>query len=293
MNELAIKVGTLFFISCLGFIYGMITKSNSKDIANLLIYVISPVVVVISIVQSPSTLSYFYFSIGAFIFCSALCLLGYLLSGLIWKDKVRNLFAFTAGTGNTGYFALPIVLSMFNESQIAIAIFIIIGVNLYEFSVGYFILEKGNARAVDVCKKTLKLPVLYAALLGFLIKYLGIGVNENILGILSNFKGAYSVLGMLLIGIVLSRSPKSTPDLKFLSVSLGWKHILVPAIATIFTFLPSEQFDVIFLMALSPLAGNTVVFSSNSGLHPEKAATAVLVSSLLAIFLIPFCLHLL
>ncbi|GDO98911.1 AEC family transporter [Escherichia coli] len=286
MNELTLKVAGLFLISCIGFIYGTLAKTHPKTIAELLIKVISPVVVVISIVQSPADFSYLIFTPGAFLFCSALCCLAWWLSINLFKGKERNLFSFTAGTGNTGYFALPIALSLFDENQVAIAIFIIIGVNLYEFSVGYYIMNM-NGSIREALLKTSKLPVIHAAITGIVIKYAGISINENILDVFNNFKGAYSVTGMLITGMVLSVNAKSKPDIKFLVVTLSWKHLLVPLISCIFMFTPDEQFSVIFLMALTPLAGNTVVFSSSLDLHPEKAASAVLLSSLLSIVLIP------
>lgn len=285
MDELTLKVVGLFFISCIGFVYGSLTKAPAKSIADILIKIISPVVVV-SIVRSPADFLYLKFSVGAFLFCSLLCLIAYFLSSPLFKGKERNLFAFTAGTGNTGYFALPIVLSLFNENQVAIAIFIIIGVNLYEFSVGYYVMSM-NGGIREAIQKTLKLPVIHAAILGIVIKYSGVHLNNDILYVLDNFKGAYSVMGMIIIGMVLSVNAKSIPDFKFLLVALSWKHLLVPVASCVFIFIPHEQFLVVFLMALTPLAGNTVVFSSSLDLHPEKAASAVLLSSLLSIVLIP------
>ncbi|EAM2810176.1 AEC family transporter [Salmonella enterica] len=291
MDGLTLKVFGLFFISCIGFVYGALSKAPAKNIADLLIKIISPIVVIISIVQSPAGVSYLFFSLVAFLFCSVLCVLAYAISYFLFNGKERNLFAFTAGTGNTGYFALPIALSLFNENQIAIVIFIIIGVNLYEFSVGYYVMNM-NGSIREALQKTLRLPVIHAAIIGVIIKYIGISINENILSILNNFKGAYSVIGMLIIGMVLSVNARSKPDLKFLFVTLSWKHLLVPLISCVFVFLPKEQFIVILLMALTPLAGNTVVFSSSLDLHPEKAASAVLLSSLVSIVLIPISMNL-
>ncbi|MCG3024246.1 hypothetical protein KZ310_33590, partial [Escherichia coli] len=83
-----------------------------------------------------------------------------------WKDSRVHLFGFAAGTGNTGYFALPLVLAIFDPTQIAIAIFIIIGINLYEFTVGYFITAKGKSTYRESLIKVIKMPIIYAAILG-------------------------------------------------------------------------------------------------------------------------------
>lgn len=44
---------------------------------------------------------------------------------------------------------------------------------------------------------------------------------------------------------------------------------------------------VVLLMACVPMAGNTVVIANQLNVHPEKAATAVMLSTILAIVSVP------
>ena len=41
-----------------------------------------------------------------------MAMLGLIFARLFWKDSRVHLFGFAAGTGNTGYFALPLVLAI-------------------------------------------------------------------------------------------------------------------------------------------------------------------------------------
>lgn len=84
-----------------------------------------------------------------------------------WKSES---FSFAVGTGNTGYFALPLAFALFNAQQIAIAVFIIIGINIYEFTVGYFIAAKGTFKTTESLQKIVRLPILYAIILGMTFK---------------------------------------------------------------------------------------------------------------------------
>ncbi|MDD9316042.1 AEC family transporter [Acinetobacter lactucae] len=293
--DVFLRVALLIFISIIGLVVGKKFKLDSKDISSLLVYVISPFVIFYSIVQSPANWTYLQYSLGAFLLASGMALLGLIFASFIWKDSRKNLFGFAAGTGNTGYFALPLVLAIFNENQIAIAIFIIIGINLYEFTVGYFITAKGAMSYKDSLFKVIKMPILYAAIAGIILKYLNIPFNDITLSFLSNFKGAYSVLGMMTIGITISKFSKIEFDFKFSALSIIWKHLIYPIVGLlIFIYiLPVEKYilQIIALMVATPMAGNVVVISNNLGLHPEKAATTVMISTVCALITVPLSLY--
>lgn len=294
--DIFLRVSLLIFISVIGLVVGKKFKLDSKDISSLLVYVISPFVIFYSIIQSPANWTYLKFSLGAFLLASFMACLGLIFANIFWKDGRKNLFGFAAGTGNTGYFALPLILSIFNENQVAIAIFIIIGINLYEFTVGYFLTAKSSMSYKDSLLKVIKMPIIYAALAGILLKYINIHFNDITLSFLSNFKGAYSVLGMMTIGITISKFSKIEFDFQFSLLSVLWKHIIYPIIGlSIFIFIiPVDRsvLQVIALMVATPMAGNVVVISNNLGLHPEKAATTVMFSTVFALITVPTSLYL-
>lgn len=289
--EIFIRVLFLIFIAVLGWVGGTALKINSKDISALLIYIVAPFVIFISVVQSPAGFSYFGYSLGALVTASVFASAAYLLGRFVWKDARANLFGFTGGTGNTGYFGLPMVFALFDETQVAVAVFIIIGMTVYEFTVGYFISAKGVMDTKESLLRMLRLPAVYAALAGILLKKLNIEPSEILISGLDNFKGAYSVLGMMVIGITLASFGRIKPDKLFLGLALCWKHIVYPVVGiAVFYFLipvPAEAFPVIVLMLATPMAANTVVISVHLGMHPEKAAAAVMLSTLCAAITVP------
>lgn len=293
--EVFLRTILLLSLTGLGWGLGKKLKIDSQGISSLLVYVIAPFVIFYAIVQSPADWTYLKYSLGAFILTTFMAFAGIALAKLFWQDSRTNLFGFAAGTGNTGYFALPLVLAIFNQEQIAIAIFIIIGVTLYEFTVGYFITANGTMSYKDSLIKVLKLPLLYAALFGMIFKYLNIQFNDIILSFLANFKGAYSILGMMVIGLTIAKFTKLEMDWSFTGLSIFWKHLIYPIVALIlFSYLvPVNTYtlQVIALMVATPMAGNVVIISNNLGLHPEKAATTVMLSTLLALVSVPASLY--
>jgi predicted permease len=291
IKEILTRVGFLIGIALIGIFIGKKFKVNQKDISTLLVYVISPAVMFVSVLQAPAG-NYLQFSAIAFLFCSVTAFLAYQIGQLIWADNTKNLFAFSGGTGNTGYFGLPIALAMFDKTGAAVAVFIILGVNLYEFTVGYYITSLGHHSIRDSLKKVIKMPILYAFALAYILKFIGLIPNDVLLNSLSNFKGTYSILGMMVIGVTLSKFERFEIDLKFLAAALSWKYIYWPVTvwALIHTFgqtMNSIEKSVILLMACVPMAGNTVVIANELNVQPEKAATAVMISTLLAIVSVP------
>lgn len=125
---------------------------------------------------------------------------------------------------------------------------------------------------------------------------MNVSFNDITLSFLANFKGAYSVLGMMTIGITIAKFSKIEFDFKFSALSILWKHIIYPIIGLIIFIyiIPVNKplLQVIALMIATPMAGNVVVISNNLGLHPEKAATTVMLSTIFALVTVPASLYL-
>ena len=131
-----------------------------------------------------------------------------------------------------------------------------------------------------------------------LLRSVDLHLPNVILSGLANFKGAYSVLGMMVIGLTMARLPKFEIDWRFLSAALTWKYVVWPltALAAMHFLggqLAAVEKSIIVLMSCVPMAGNTVVIANDLDVHPEKAATAVMASTLLAIAIVPTALGLL
>lgn len=291
MEDIFWRVLFLIGVAGLGWIAGTVLKVGAKDISSLLVYIVSPLVIFLAIVQSPADWTYFSYSLGALLTASLAAGLAFGLGRVLWRDGRANLFAFAGGTGNTGYFALPLVFALFDGQQAAIAAFIIIGVNLYEFTVGYFITARGILNTRSSLLGIARLPIIYAALAGVLCKSVGWAPGELLGTSLANFKGAYSVLGMMVIGITFASCHRLRLDWDFLLAALSWKHLIYPmaglAVFHLLVPLPQEAWPVVALMLATPMAANTVVIANVLDVHPEKAASAVMASTVLALATVP------
>lgn len=290
------KLIPLYVIIALGFVAGRLLHVSKESVAPLILYIITPFVVFHAVATTPITLGVLSLPFLFFITATVIALIFFSITKSIWNDTTRNILAFTSGAGNTGYFGLPVVIALFGEKTLGVAVLCTLGIILYENSVGFFLTARGYHTIKEAFIKVIKLPSLYAFFLGIMVQILNIHPEMLYPDIAANFRGAYSILGMMMIGLGLSSIKHYIFDWKFTTLSFIAKFAVWPIFITIFIVLDtrflqlydSSLYKIMILMAIVPLAANTVVVATELKAQPEKAAIAVFLSTMFALFYIPF-----
>src|SRR5690606_5505236 len=107
-------------------------------------------------------LAYLSYTAGMWALSSLSALLAWRFARRFWQDARLNLFSFACGTCNTGYFALPLVMGLLPAEAVGVAVFIILGANLYEYSVGFYLTARAQYSWRASVKKIATLPMLHA-----------------------------------------------------------------------------------------------------------------------------------
>ncbi len=214
-----------------------------------------------------------------------------------WNDSTGNILAFSAGTGNTGYFGIPLAVIFFEPELADVFIFTVLASLLYESTSGFYVTAKGNFTVKESLKKMARLPILYAFILGLILNLLGSQIPEVISSYTGQFKGAYGILGMMMLGMGLIglNSSEGNFDIKFISITYILKFIFWPLAMlgviyldkTFLQFLNDDLYKVLFLFSIVPLAGNTVTLAVLLNAKPEKASLAVFLSTVVSVVTIP------
>ncbi len=292
----AIKLLPLYVNILLGYLAGKKLKINQEGVSNLLFYMIAPLIIFNGVMNTKLNQSIITLPLLTFIISSVLCLVFYRLSLRIWSDSTKNLMAFSAGSGATGYFGLPIAMLIFDEQVQGIYIMALLGVTLYDNSVGYYINAKGVESTRESIKKVLSLPTLYAFLFGLSFNYLNVPMPEIYTDFIEPIRGVYGVLGMMVIGLGLAGMTQFQFDFKFIGMTFLAKFLVWPILILLLieldrTFLgvyDPFSHQVLILISIVPIAVNTVVMSSLTKCQPERAAATVVLSALFALFYVPF-----
>ncbi len=285
----------LYILISLGFISGRWMDVNLPSMATVAIYILAPIVNFGAIAQMKFTPEYIALPIIFFIGSALIGTVSYLTAHKIWKNNTANLIGMGSVTGNTMYFGLPVILALLGPEWAGIYALLNLGTFLNEVGLGYFFGARGNATLKGALLKVLKLPVIHAIWLGLLYNLSGFDLPESFMRYWEYSIGAWVIIGMMIIGVALSKQSKLEIDFKLLIGMSTPKFILWPLFGfgvimidrLYFNAFSFEIYQMLAVFCAVPLAGNLVAYATTLDLHPEKTAATVLISTILALITVP------
>ncbi len=291
----------LLGLIALGFLAGRWLEVQPHSLAMVAIYFLSPVVNFGGVAQLNFQASYLLLPLILFVIAALMSLLSFHFTRKFYSDNTPNLIGMAASTGNTGYFGTPLVLALLGPKAVGIYFLMNFAVTLSEATVGYYMGARGLHGIGASFKRVLSLPVIYALALGMLWNTLALELSPTFLIWWERFTGAWIIIGMMLIGVALSKAGAWRANVKLTSLLFGIRFLIWPACTYGFALLDkfcfrlfnTEVHTMLLIIGLVPLAANTVSFATQIGLRPGEAATVVLLSTLFAALYIPLVFWLL
>jgi predicted permease len=290
------KLIPLYLLIALGYIAGRFLAVKRESIAPLLIYIISPVVVFNAILSTELTTKILMLPFLFWAIACGVCVVA-LKTGerFLGNGPLKNILAFACGSGNTGYFGLPVAIFLFGESSAGLAIIAGFGMVLFENTLGFFTTARGHHTAKESLFRVLKLPALYAFILGIALNFSGVRLQKPWSDLALNFRGAYAVIGMMMVGLGVATLKNFKFNFKFIGLSLVFKFFLWPALVfgiifldrTVMHFFSPEIHQIMVLMSIVPLPANAVAVATALNTEPEMAGVAVLASTAFGLIYIP------
>lgn len=285
----------LYGLIALGFISGKWLDVNLHSMAIIAIYILAPAVNFGAMAQMNFTPEYLMLPVMIYAISASIGVVSYITAGWMWKSNRANLVGMSSVVGNTMYFGLPVVLAVLGPQWAGVYALINLGVFLNEIGLGYYFGARGEATLKGAIIKVFKLPVIYAIAFGLLLNLSGVGLPSALVRYWEYAIGAWVFIGMMIIGVALSKLPRLEIDWKLTANLFAPKFILWPLAGFGLIFLDMhvmhwygrEVYTMIAIITSVPLAGNLVAYSVMLNLHPEKAAAAVLLSTILGIASVP------
>jgi len=289
------KLIPLYVTVVLGWLAGRYLEASGKHIAGIMLYIMTPSVVFSGVMAAPLSVEVILLPVLVFVLCSVIGAGHLWLARRVITDDSASLMPLSVGTGNTGYFGIPVALLLFGQEGLALYIVCMLGTTLFENSVGFYLAARGRYSLRDSLLRVVKLPSVYAFALAVALNLSGVSIPEVFTPLFDNLRGAYSVLGMMIIGMGILSFRGLAGNLQFTGLAFLGKFVTWPLVALRLWWLDAILFGVydlavyqaIFLISITPIAANTVVIATLLDTAPRQAAGTALLSTLFALAFIP------
>lgn len=289
------KLLPLYITVALGWVAGRYLQASGKHIAGIMLYIVTPSVVFSGVMAAPLSTEVILLPLLVFTLCSVLGFAHMRMARRIISDGSASLIPLSVGTGNTGYFGIPVALLLFGQEGLALYIVCMLGTTLFENSVGFYLAARGRYSLKDSLVRVARLPSVYAFMLAVVLNLNGFSIPDVFTPLFDNLRGAYSVLGMMIIGMGILSFRGLAGNPRFTGLAFFGKFVSWPLAAIVLWWLDARFFGIynlavyqaIFLISITPIAANTVVIATLLDTAPKQAAGTALLSTLFALAFIP------
>ena len=289
------QIIVMFLIMGMGYVLfkkGLITKDGSKTLANLLIYIILPCVIINGFITERTSEKIVELGISAlmaFVFLIVSCVVSHLV---FKKSPIDN---FSSAFSNPGFFGIPLIVAAYSsESVFFIAAFIAF-LNVGQWTYGAAVLKEEK---VKVNFKTIfTSPFIIGLIIGLLIFFIQIPVPTVIKSTITAATNANTFIAMLILGTYLAQADIKqmflTPKLYLVCLL---RLVVIPAICMLSLFVIPDTYTelatCVMIACACPVGSNVAVYAQLYGKDYPYAVEAVTLSTIFSVVTIPLMLTL-
>ncbi len=266
---------------------GLITKEGSKSLANLLLYVVLPCVVVKSfcVARTPERTSGLLVS---FLAALGILLLAMAVSHLLFKKNPIDDFG--AAFSNAGFMGFPLVAAVQGSEAIFYAAGFVALLNALQWTYGQSLISGDPSYRSP--RAILKNPLVLSLLLGILIFCFEIPMPAIASDLLAALSALNAPLAMVILGVYLAQTdPKTLFNDPHLYVVAVARLVLIPLLTIlVLKLLPAEYAAIattLVIVAAAPIGSNVAVYAQKLGKDYAYAVRGVCLSTLLSAITMP------
>lgn len=266
----------------------LITKEGSRSLANLLLYVVLPCVVVKSfcVDRADKSLTEFLVSLLA---AAAVLLLAMAAAHLFFRRSPIDDFG--AAFSNAGFMGFPLVTAVLGSDAIFYAAGYVALLNVMQWTYGQALISGDRSFLSSV--SVLKNPIVLSLVVGLILFLFQIPLPSLVTDALGTLAGLNTPLAMVILGVYLAQTDILTlftdPHLYLVSAA---RLLLIPILTMIaLQFLPGRYEAIattLLIVAGAPVGSNVAVYAQKLGKDYAYAVRIVCLSTILSILTMPF-----
>jgi hypothetical protein len=273
------------------------TRLSEKQLSATLLYALIPLLVFRG-TAGAALAEFFGFALLSYAISVAITVLAIPLRRRYPRVMQDGLLQVAFAYFNNGWLGIPLGYAFFGDDGLRIMSALHVGGMLYGNTVGYALMAQGSRSPATALRTLLKLPSLHAFALGALASLLGLGTelfgHAPVRAVFDIAAIATSVLGMALVGMGMARQRLIEVPWRELAALLLSRFALallatgIACAALLFTgVLAPLQAKVLLLMAILPIASNTLVFANMTGRNTPTLGLTLFASTLVSCLLLP------
>lgn len=289
------RIIVMFIVMAIGYrLYkkGKISNEGSKTLANVLVYVTLPCVIMNSFFseRTPEKIRIILISMALSIACLAVSAI---VARVIYKGKPIDIFAATFS--NPGFFGIPIIAAVFDQTAVFNITTFIAFLNIGQWTYGVSLLkgEKVNLKLSTLIMS----PFIISTIAGLTIFFTGVEVPGVVRDAILMGNGANSLLAMLVLGVYLAQV-----DLKDLLIDKRLyglsmvRLIIIPLVCLIMlNIIPNMYFELkvcLLIASACPVGANVAVYAQMYNSNYKYAVETVTHSTILSLLTLPVMIYL-
>lgn len=298
------RMSVMFSLIGLGFLLekGKVVKSqDTKILSELIVLVATPALMFNSIMDSFDINLLSNFSI-VLVFSLIQVLVSLSISYLSIKlfnvdETKQNLFMCGSTFSNIIFIGLPVIVSLYGPSAVALILVFDFGITVSFWTIGMLILRKNS-----ILKKTLTLKPLLnwpllALVLSFLLALLGIRPPDIMLEITDILGNIAIPLSLLVIGITIGAFSSKTKTVDYSIILISLIRLFVSPLIIFFLIyflnIPILIKQVLVILSALPTMMSLAIVAHKYQLNHQYATSIIMVTTLVSLISVPIVIYVL
>lgn len=301
-----LKTVLMFAFMLVGFLLyksGKITEEGSRSMANLLVYIVMPAIVIKSFCTERTAESALNLLFATLLGLGAIVLSGVVSHILLKKNPIDD---FASTFCNSAFFGIPLIQATLGDSGIFFIAPMIAFTSLGQWTYGVKLITEQKLKDVLNPKKLLLSPFVIAIFIGLILFFGGLGnilaTSENLIAktafdALSGMSAVNTPLAMIVIGVYLAQTDtKSMFASKSVYIVCLVRLVVIPLLTlAAFTILPQSMYSLklaVFISSVAPVGANVAVYAQLHDKDYPYAVQTVTMSTIFSVLTMPLIIML-
>lgn len=288
----------VLIVFLIGYIGQRMIGFDIKTISTVSLYLMSPFLAFRTFYTTALTMDYLYICMFAVLLVIVLFIITWVCAHFL-KAERSEVSAMMLGAVfmNSGNYGAPVVMFALGSPGFHIAVIIMVLHSLLMNSLGIFFASiggKSQATVKQAMRNVLRMPVLYACIIGILLQLQHVHIPKSVMNGVDLVADASIPIVMLVLGMQLATIKKTRVKYRFVTSVSIIRIIISPLVAAaILWFMPVSDLikAVLIIQTAMPAAANTTMLALQFETEPDLVSFTTFVTTIISIFSIPIVMH--